>query len=214
MATVLGSAGTPPPTTTPGVFVAVRAARAELRTVKALVVPGFVGTGSVGVAVVTGVTVATGTTTVISVVDDGTLPDGPATPGADSVTVTVATIDGWPVQIGRVKLVMKPDTVSKNDGQGKKKKLTIQRDGNNLGFQQATSPPASPSIARLLWMVQHARPEREARTDGTRILHMVSSQQVLFIDVACLPRVDVTSERRLPRLDTGINKNWHCRNFS
>lgn len=114
-----------PTTTTPGVVVAVRDSRAELRTVRALVGPGLVG-----VTIVTGFTVATGTTTLIPVVDNMTLPvfaemteialvamddsceaallipDATTAPGADSVTVVVATMDGWPVQTGRVTLVI------------------------------------------------------------------------------------------------------------
>ncbi|QDS73935.1 hypothetical protein FKW77_007860 [Venturia effusa] len=118
-----------PPATTPAVFVAVRDSRAELRTDKALVVPGLAGVDSIGVIVVTGIVVATGTTTLIPTVDNETppllaemieialvsmddraeaallIPEATTTP-ADSVTVTVETIEGWPVQTGRVTLVI------------------------------------------------------------------------------------------------------------
>lgn len=115
---VLEAAEDAPTIMTPAVFVAVRDSRAELRTVKALVIPGFVGVDSMGVTVVTGLTVTTGTTTLIPAVDNETppvfaeiteialvsiddnaeaallIPDATTTPGADSVTVTVATIEG------------------------------------------------------------------------------------------------------------------------
>lgn len=127
---VLEAAEDPPTIMTPAVFVAVRDSKAELRTVKALVVPEFVGVDSMGVTVVTGLTVTTGTTTLIPIVDNETppvfaeiaeialvstddnaeaallSPDATTAPGADSVTVTVATIEGCPVQTGRVTLVM------------------------------------------------------------------------------------------------------------
>lgn len=60
-------------------------------------VPVFVGVGSLGATVVTGFTVVTGTTVLTTGVD---------CEGADSVTVIVATMDGWPVQIGSVTLVI------------------------------------------------------------------------------------------------------------
>lgn len=91
---VLEAADDPPTITTPAVFVAVRDSKAELRTVKALVVPGFVGVDSMGVTVVTGLIVTTGSTMLTPVVDN------------DSVIVVVATMVGWPVQTGRVTLVM------------------------------------------------------------------------------------------------------------
>jgi hypothetical protein len=118
-----------PTTTTPVavlVLVPVRDSRAELRTVKALVVPLVVTV----LVEPTALTVATGTTTLMPVVVSDTLPvfaertefalvsiddsaeaallspDDTAAPGADSVTVIVATIEAWPVQTGRVTLVI------------------------------------------------------------------------------------------------------------
>lgn len=119
-----------PMTTTPVavlVLALVRDSRAELKTVKALVVPLII---IVLVESGDGVAVTTGTITLIPVVDNDTLPvfvertefaldsmdesteaallipDDTTAPGAVSVMVIVATIDGWPVQIGRVKLVI------------------------------------------------------------------------------------------------------------
>lgn len=96
-----------PPTTAALVaeLVLVRDSRAELRTVRALMVPVLVAVGvdSTGVTVVTGI--ITLTPVVEAALGDT---DDAAAPEEDSVTVTVTTIDGWPVQTGRVTLVIWP----------------------------------------------------------------------------------------------------------